>query len=83
MRRASPVIGERDWINRYRRTIRDNEPHPDHDAAMVQWAMVTIMTRRLARQQMTLFNWHLVIGRATTSATCRHSVKSTEGGPST
>jgi transposase len=37
------------WINRCRRTVRDYERHPAHHAAMVQWAMVIIMTRRLAR----------------------------------
>jgi putative transposase len=37
------------WINRCRRTTRDYERLPDHHAAMVQWAMVIIMTRRLAR----------------------------------
>jgi transposase len=37
------------WINRCRRTVRDYEYLPEHHAAMVQWAMVIIMTRRLAR----------------------------------
>jgi transposase len=37
------------WINRCRRTVRDYERRPEHHAAMVQWAMVIIMTRRLAR----------------------------------
>ncbi|MFG1950316.1 transposase [Micromonospora sp. NPDC048830] len=39
------------WINRCRRTVRDYERLPEHHAAMVQWAMVIIMTRRLARHQ--------------------------------
>ncbi len=39
------------WINRCRRTVRDYERLPEHHAAMVQWAMVIIMTRRLARYQ--------------------------------
>jgi putative transposase len=39
------------WINRCRRTVRDYERLPAHHAAMVQWAMVIIMTRRLARHQ--------------------------------
>jgi transposase len=39
------------WINRCRRTVRDYERRPDHHAAMVQWAMVIIMTRRLARHR--------------------------------
>jgi putative transposase len=37
------------WINRCRRTVRDYEKLPEHHAAMVQWAMIIIMTRRLAR----------------------------------
>ncbi|WP_308220986.1 IS5 family transposase, partial [Micromonospora phytophila] len=37
------------WINRCRRTVRDYERLPDHHAAMVQWAMIIVMTRRLAR----------------------------------
>ena len=37
------------WINRCRRTVRDYERLPQHHAAMVQWAMVIVMTRRLAR----------------------------------
>jgi putative transposase len=39
------------WINRCRRTTRDYERLPEHHAAMVQWSMVIIMTRRLARLQ--------------------------------
>jgi putative transposase len=39
------------WINRCRRTVRDYERRPAHHAAMVQWAMVIIMTRRLARHR--------------------------------
>lgn len=39
------------WINRSRRTVRDYERHPEHHAAMVQWAMITIMTRRLTRNR--------------------------------
>jgi transposase len=37
------------WINRCRRTVRDYERLPAHHAAWVQWSMVIIMTRRLAR----------------------------------
>jgi transposase len=39
------------WINRCRRTVRDYERLPAHHAAMVQWAMITVMTHRLARHQ--------------------------------
>jgi transposase len=38
------------WISRHRRTVRDYERLPDHHQAMVTWAMITVMTRRLARQ---------------------------------
>jgi transposase len=41
------------WINRCRRTVRDYERLPEHHAAMVQWSMIIIMTRRLARHQRT------------------------------
>lgn len=41
------------WINRCRRTVRDYERLPAHHAAMVQWAMVIIMTKRLARYRAT------------------------------
>ncbi|PWU57906.1 IS5 family transposase [Micromonospora sp. S4605] len=41
------------WINRCRRTVRDYERLPAHHAAMVQWAMVIVMARRLARHQNT------------------------------
>jgi putative transposase len=39
------------WLSRYRRTVRDYERLPEHHQAMVEWAMITIMTRRLARGQ--------------------------------
>jgi hypothetical protein len=54
-KRTSPVLAPRraadptSWITRCRRTVRDYERHPEHHAAMVQWAMVIVMTRRLAR----------------------------------
>lgn len=37
------------WLMRYRRLVRDYERRPDHHEAMVYWATVMIMTRRLAR----------------------------------
>jgi transposase len=37
------------WIAKYRRTIRDYERLPGHHEAMIQWAMIAIMARRLAR----------------------------------
>jgi hypothetical protein len=36
-----------------RRTVRDYERLPQHHAAMVQWAMIIIMTRRLANHHVT------------------------------
>jgi putative transposase len=37
------------WISRCRRTVRDYERLSQHHAAIVQWLMIIIMTRRLAR----------------------------------
>ena len=37
------------WINTHRRCARDYETRPDHHEAMVHLAMITTMTRRLAR----------------------------------
>jgi putative transposase len=41
------------WITRHRRTVRDYERRPEHHAAIVQWSMIIIMTRRLARHHHT------------------------------
>lgn len=38
------------WLTRHRRLVRDYERQPEHHEAMVWWATVTIMTRRLARE---------------------------------
>jgi putative transposase len=37
------------WITRSRRTVRDYERRPAQHTAFVQWSMIIIMTRRLAR----------------------------------
>jgi transposase len=37
------------WITRHRRTVRDCERLPAHHETYVYWAMIIIMTRRLAR----------------------------------
>jgi putative transposase len=37
------------WISKFRRTVRDYERLPEHHEAMIQWAMIAIMARRLAR----------------------------------
>jgi transposase len=37
------------WISKHRRCVRDYERLPAHHAAMATWAMVAVMTRRLAR----------------------------------
>ena len=42
------------WITSYRRCARDYERLPAHHEAMVLWAMITLMTRRLARPQLRL-----------------------------
>ena len=41
------------WITRCRRTVRDYERLPAHHEAYVYWAMIMVMTRRLARQPAT------------------------------
>ena len=38
------------WITRHRRTVRDYERLPGHHETYVYWAMIIVMTRRLARQ---------------------------------
>jgi transposase len=39
------------WISKHRRTVRDYERLPAHHEAMVTWAMIAVMTRRLARSR--------------------------------
>jgi transposase len=39
------------WLMRYRRLCRDYERRPEHHEAMVYWATVFIMTKRLARHE--------------------------------
>ena len=41
------------WISRCRRTVRDYERRPEHHAAIVQWSMIIIMSRRLAHHHRT------------------------------
>ncbi|GAA4763876.1 hypothetical protein GCM10025784_09040 [Citricoccus nitrophenolicus] len=36
------------WLGRCRRLARDDERRPEHSEAMVKWAMIGPMTRRLA-----------------------------------
>jgi transposase len=38
------------WLIRHRRLVRDYERKPEHHEAMVWWATVAIMTRRLTRE---------------------------------
>jgi len=38
------------WITRHRRTARDYERLPAHHETYVYWAMIIVMTRRLARK---------------------------------
>jgi putative transposase len=39
------------WIRQARRNVRDYERLPAHSEAFINWSMITMMTRRLARQQ--------------------------------
>ncbi|HEY3652582.1 MAG TPA: transposase [Streptosporangiaceae bacterium] len=39
------------WITRHRRTVRDYERLPAHHETCIYWAMIIVMTRRLARQR--------------------------------
>jgi transposase len=39
------------WLMRYRRLARDYERRPEHHEAMIWWATVFIMTKRLARYE--------------------------------
>jgi transposase len=41
------------WITRHRRTVRDYERLPAHHETYVYWAMIIVMTRRLARRTVT------------------------------
>jgi putative transposase len=38
------------WITRHRRTVRDYERLAAHHETYIYWAMIIVMTRRLARQ---------------------------------
>jgi len=50
--RCRPISRPRtlSWITRHRRTVRDYERLPAHHETYVYWAMIIVMTRRLARQ---------------------------------
>lgn len=39
------------WLMRYRRLVRDYERRTEHHEAMIYWATVLLMTRRLARRR--------------------------------
>jgi transposase len=39
------------WISQARRNVRDYERLPEHSEAFINWSMITMMTRRLARQK--------------------------------
>ncbi len=42
------------WITRHRRTVRDYERLAAHHETYIYWAMIIVMTRRLARQPATV-----------------------------
>ena len=48
------------WISKHRRTVRDYEHLPASHEAMILWAMIALMTRRLT-QPTELSDAHLVI----------------------
>jgi len=48
------------WISKHRRTVRDYEQLPGSHEAMILWAMISLMTRRLA-QPTELSDAHLVV----------------------
>jgi transposase len=37
------------WISKHRRTVRDYETLPASHEAMILWAMIALMTRRLTQ----------------------------------
>jgi transposase len=41
------------WISKHRRTVRDYERLPASHEAMILWAMIALMTRRLVLPQRT------------------------------
>jgi hypothetical protein len=41
------------WISKYRRCVRDYERTCEHSEAMVKWAMIGVMTARLAHRPVT------------------------------
>jgi transposase len=48
------------WLVRCRRIARDYERLPDHSEAMIKWAMIGLMSRRLARRKYhtpPAYNW--------------------------
>ena len=49
LRRRSVIELTFRWLMRYPRLARDYERRTDHAEAMIYWATVIIMTRRLAR----------------------------------
>jgi transposase len=67
------------WITRHRRTVRDYERLPDRHETYVYWAMIIVMTRRLARTpkasnespQATLVFKQALRARPACCATCR------------
>jgi transposase len=60
------------WISKHRRTVRDYESLPASHEAMILWAMIALMTRRLAQaddlSDAHLASIHRPIGRASVNA---------------
>ena len=51
------------WISKHRRTVRDYERLPASHEAMILWAMISLMTRRLAKPGsfISTYSGHLVM----------------------
>src|SRR5690348_13615549 len=62
------------WISKHRRTVRDYETLPASHEAMILWAMIALMTRRLTHPA-ELSDAHL--GSSRLSAIMRSNVAST------
>jgi transposase len=68
------------WISKHRRTVRDYEQLPASHEAMILWAMISLMTRRLA-QPTELSDAHLALSISLTWSTARARVSNARTEP--
>jgi hypothetical protein len=59
------------WINRCRRAVRDYERLPAHHAAMVYWAMIIVVGRRLTRHHSAVLGHRATCPRSLNTDICR------------